>query len=95
MKKLYGVICGKYRKFEKPKISYLLEKIIYKKMSSYCLKCRNNTESKNSNPKLARTKKGRIIILSRCAMCDSKKSKFNKQQEASKLLNILGTKKHL
>ena len=26
MKKLYCVICGKYRKFEKPKISYLLEK---------------------------------------------------------------------
>ena len=27
MKKLYCVICGKYRKFEKPKISHLLEKI--------------------------------------------------------------------
>ena len=26
MKKLYSVICGKYRKFEKSKISYLLEK---------------------------------------------------------------------
>ena len=26
VKKLYCVICGKYRKFEKPKISYLLEK---------------------------------------------------------------------
>ena len=25
-KKLYCVICGKFRKFEKPKISYLLEK---------------------------------------------------------------------
>ena len=28
MKKLYCVICHKYRKFEKPKISYLLEKSI-------------------------------------------------------------------
>ena len=28
MKKLYCVICRKYRKFEKPKISYLLEKIV-------------------------------------------------------------------
>ena len=27
MKKLYCVICGKYRKLEKPKIPYLLEKI--------------------------------------------------------------------
>ena len=26
MKKLYCVFCGKYRKFEKPEISYLLEK---------------------------------------------------------------------
>ena len=26
MKKLYCIICGKYRKFEKPKISYFLEK---------------------------------------------------------------------
>ena len=28
MKKLYCVICCKYRKFEKPKISYLLEKTL-------------------------------------------------------------------
>ena len=28
MKKLYCVICRKYRKFEKPKISYLLEKTL-------------------------------------------------------------------
>ena len=28
MKKLYCVICSKYRKFEKPKISYLLEKTL-------------------------------------------------------------------
>ena len=26
MKNLYCIICGKYRRFEKPKISYLLEK---------------------------------------------------------------------
>ena len=26
MKKIYRVICGKYRNFEKHKISYLLEK---------------------------------------------------------------------
>ena len=30
MKKLYCVICGKYRKFEKPKI-YLLEKTLHDK----------------------------------------------------------------
>ena len=50
-------------------------------MLSYCLKCRKNRESEN--PKVARTKNGRVILLSQCAVCDSKKSKFVKQQEAS------------
>ena len=31
-------------------------------------------------------------MLSQCAMCDSKKSKFTKQQEATGLLNSLGIK---
>ena len=53
-------------------------------MLSYCLKCRKYTESKNK--KVARTKKGRIMILSKCTVCDSKKSKFRKEQEASGLL---------
>ena len=57
-------------------------------MLSYCLKCRKNTESKN--PKVARTKNGRIMLLSKCAVCDSKKPKFIKEQEASRLLSSLG-----
>ena len=40
-------------------------------MLSYCLKCRKNTESKN--PKVVKTKNGRIMLLSKCAVCDSKK----------------------
>ena len=39
-------------------------------MLSYFLRCRNNTESKN--PKVARTKNGRIMLLLKCAVCDSK-----------------------
>ena len=46
-------------------------------LSKYCLKCRKNTESKNL--KVARTKDGRIMLLSNCVVCDSKKSKFMKQ----------------
>ena len=46
-------------------------------MLSYCLKCRKNTESKS--PKVVRTKNGRIMLLSNCAVCDSKKSKFIKE----------------
>ena len=32
------------------------------------------------------------MLLSKCAMCNSKKSKFIKQQEASALLSMLGIK---
>ena len=59
-------------------------------MISYCLKCRKNAE--NKNPKFAGTKNGRIMHLSKCAVCDRKKSKFIKQQEASGLLSSLGIK---
>ena len=43
MKKLYCVICGKYRKFEKPKISYLLETTLV--LSVICSKCKNKDEN--------------------------------------------------
>ena len=42
MKKLYYVVYGKYRKFEKPKISYLLEKTLV--LSIICNKCKNEGE---------------------------------------------------
>ena len=42
MEKLFCVICGKYRKFEKPKISYLLEKTLV--LSITCSKCKNEDE---------------------------------------------------
>ena len=45
-------------------------------MLSYWLKCIKNTESKN--PKVARTKIGRIRLLSKVAMRDSKNFKFIK-----------------
>ena len=47
-------------------------------MLSYCLNCRKNT-------KVTMTKNGRIMLLSKCVVCDSKKSKFIKQQEVSGL----------
>ena len=56
----------------------------------YCLKCRKNTESRN--PKVARTKTRKIILLSKSAVSNSKKSKFIKKQEDSGLLNTLGIK---
>ena len=57
-------------------------------MLSYCLKCKKNTES--INPKVLKTTNGKAIILSKCAICGSKKSKFIEQQEAKGLLSNLG-----
>ena len=57
-------------------------------MLSYCLKCRKNTESKNS--KVVGAKTGRMMPLSKCDVCDSKKLKFIKEQKASGLLSSLG-----
>ena len=42
MKKLYCAICGKYRKFEKPKTSNILEKTLV--LSIICSKCKNEDE---------------------------------------------------
>ena len=59
-------------------------------MLSYCFKYKRNTKSKN--PKFSKTTNGRAIILSTCAICGSKKSKFIKEQEAKGLLSNLGLK---
>ena len=57
------------------------------------MKCRKNTESKN--PKDVKTKIGRIMLLPKCAACDSNKPKFVKEQEANGLLSSSGIKKPL
>ena len=47
MKKLYCVICDKYGKFEKPKISYPKISYIFEKtlgISIICSKCKNEDE---------------------------------------------------
>ena len=57
-------------------------------MLSYCLKCKKNTES--INLKVSKTTNGKMMLLSRCAICGSKKSKFIKEQQAKGLPNNLG-----
>ena len=47
-------------------------------MLLYYLKCRKNKKSKNT--KITRIKTGRIMHSSKCAVCDSEKAKFIKQQ---------------
>ena len=58
----------------------------------YCLKCRKYT--KNINPQVSSTSNGKMI-LSKCAICGSKKSNFINKQEASGLLSKLGITKPL
>ena len=60
------------------------------KMESYCLKCKKYT--KNIKPQLSSTSNGKLMILSKCAICGGKKSNFINKQEASELLSKLGIK---
>ena len=55
-----------------------------------CLKRRKNTKSKN--PKFVNTKNMRIMLLSKCEVCERKKSGFTKEQEASALFSSLEIK---
>ena len=51
-------------------------------MLSYCLKCKKNTES--LDPKLSASSNGKTIILSKCAICISTKTKFIKKNKKQK-----------
>ena len=62
-------------------------------MKSYCLKCRKNTENKNS--KVSKTSNSKTMVLSKCAICDIKKSRFIKNQEGKGLLSNLGVRVRL
>ena len=59
-------------------------------MKPYCLKCRKNTE--NINPRVSNTINDRTMVLSKCTICDSKKSRFVENQEAKVLSSNLGVK---
>ena len=59
-------------------------------MKSYCSKCQKDTE--NINPRVSKTSNDRTMVLSNCAICNSKKSRFIKNQEAKGLLSNLRIK---
>ena len=56
-------------------------------MKIYCLKCRKDTE--NIDSKVSKTSNNRTLILSDCAKCGSKKSRFVKEQKAKGFLSNL------
>ena len=59
-------------------------------MESYWLKCKKYT--KNINPQVSSTSNGKLMIISKCAICGNRKSKFIKKQDAKRLLSKLGIK---
>ena len=56
-------------------------------MNSYCLSCKKDT--KNINPKIVKTKNNKLMMFY-CAICNNKKTRFIKEQEARGLLSNLG-----
>ena len=54
------------------------------------MKCKKDTE--NIDAKMVRTKINRLIMQSKCPVCEIKKSRFVKEQEAKGLLSNLGIK---
>ena len=57
-------------------------------MKTYCIVCKKDTE--NKNPKVFKTKNGRLILKSTCSECNNKKSRFISKKEGSGLLSSLG-----
>ena len=59
-------------------------------MLSYCLKCEQNTE--NISPRISKTNNDKTMLLSKCAISGTKKSKFIKKQKSNGWLSSLGIK---
>ena len=57
-------------------------------MKSYSLKCKKDTE--NINPGVSNTSNGKKMLLSKCAKCEGKKSRFIENQETKGILSNLG-----
>ena len=60
-------------------------------MSSYCLKCKKKN-TKNINLRASKFSNNKTMLLSKCSICGSKKSRFIKKQEASGIISSLGLK---
>ena len=57
---------------------------------TYCLACRKYT--KNNNSKVVRNRQNKLMMQSNCAICNSKKYRFIKEQQAMEILSNLGIK---
>ena len=60
-------------------MNLLITSLKFEIMPSYCLKCWKNTES--IKPRISKTNNGKTVILSKCAIRGSKKSRFIKNKK--------------
>ena len=60
-------------------------------MLTYCLVCKKKKKNAESiDQTVIKTKKGTLMLSSKCAVCGNRKSKFMKEQEARGFLSSLG-----
>ena len=52
----------------------------------------NEKKTDSKNAKVARTNIGKLMILLKCALCDTKKPRFIKEQKVSRLFSSLRIK---
>ena len=57
-------------------------------MLCFCLKCGEDT--KNISSLVSKSINGGAVILSKCGVCNTKKARFIKKEEAKGLLSSLG-----
>ena len=61
----------------------------------YSVKKKKKKKIENTDPEVTSTSNGRVMILSKCAICGSKKFRFIKHLEAKGLLSKLDIKSSL
>ena len=54
-------------------------------MKTYCVFCRKDTES--IDPKMVTTKNNKLVMQSKCSVCEIKKSRFTYKRTKSKRFN--------
>ena len=54
-------------------------------MNTYCLSCKKDT--RNVDPTVIKTKNNRKIMLSRCSICNNKKSTFTAEPSSSERIS--------
>ena len=78
---MYQIICPTY---------YFLSEvtILFIKHEDLVFSVKKNTD--NINSKMVKTKNGKLMLSSQCSVCENKKSRFAKEQEAKGILSSLG-----